>query len=1077
MAVTINLLGRLALDVDGTAADVARLGDLGRLAFAYLVLERRRPVPRDELADVLWGENLPATWEASLRGVLSRVRATLTAAGLPAGALAGRLGCYQLHLPGDAEVDVESVGGVTAETAATAARLAALQFLPGASGPWVERRQADVAAARVRALELVAQAASAAGDHGAAVAAAEEAAGLAPLQESAHQGLIAAHARAGDRAGALRVYARWREALADELGVDPSPETEALYLSLLGDGPAPTGAGNLPAERTSFVGRDDDLADLARLLPGTRLLTLTGPGGVGKSRLAVRLARRTLDRHPHGAWLVELAGLSDARLVAQQVLAVLGAPEVTGAPAAEAVGRWVAGRRLLLVLDNCEHVVEACAGLCDRLLSAAADLRIVATSREPLGVGGETTWAVPPLPEPDAARLFRVRAGAAVPSADLGPGADDAIARICDRVDGIPLAVELAAARARSLSLQEIAARLDDRLRLLVGGPRTAPTRHQAIRAAIDWSFESLGPAGQDLFARLSVFAGGFLTAAAEEMGGPARASVDVLAGLVDKSMVMADRHGPDVRYRILEPLRQYGAERLAATGGEHDARARHLAWAADLAESAETGLEGGEAARCLAILDAEHDNLRAALAFAAATGAAEPGLRLASSLLRYWEIRGHLSEGRAHLEALAAHSEGPLALRAKALNAAAVLAQRQGDYAAARSHYQESLVIRRSLDDRVGIATALHGLANLAVGDDDLVTARSLFEENLGIARELGRDRMEAASLMNLGVVAHSSFMRGHCDIAEAGAEAQGWYRQALDGYARLGDRYGMALALENLGALERLYTGDLAATRALHEQSLAIRRELGDKMGIAGSARYLAHLALIQGRISTARELNEERLRLEREVGNVAAVADVLSDLAFLDLRDGDLDGARAKLEEGQAVVVTGAGRRIAPATILSALGDVARRQGDLARARAVLDEALAIARDDGNRHGEAWALAQSARLARTAGHPERARALAGQALALAGEGDMAGVEVTVLEVLAGASAVAGDHARAVQLYAAADQRRGPWPSVPDPERTADLDGARHALGPTYDEAWQQGLTLDAAGQRALAGEACAG
>ncbi|HEX6596687.1 MAG TPA: tetratricopeptide repeat protein [Acidimicrobiales bacterium] len=1090
---TISLLGRLAVDVDGTPADVARLGDLGRLALAYLVLERRRPVPRDELADVLWGEDVPATWDSSLRGVLSRVRATLVAAGLPPEALAGHAGCYQLHLPHDAEVDVESVAAalVAAEAdlavapeqarsvAARAAEMVALRLLPGASGEWVERRQADLAQLRVRALELLAASATATGDHAAAVAAAEEAVALAPLRESAHQRLMAAHARAGNRAAGLKAYQRCRATLAEELGVSPSSETEALYLSLLGDepaaGPATRATTNLPADRTTFVGRDEAVEALATMLDTTRLLTLTGPGGVGKSRLAVRVARARGDDLPGGAWMVELAGLSDPRLVPQQVLAVLGAPEVTGIPPTEAVSRFLADRSLLLVLDNCEHLVAACADLCDRMLSAAPGLRVLATSREPLGVAGETTWTVPPLPQPDASRLFRDRARAAAPSLDLGPAAEDDVARICERVDGIPLAVELAAARARSLSLPEIAARLDDRLRLLVGGPRTAPGRHQAIRATIDWSFEALTAAEQDLFARLSVFAGGFVMAAAEAVAGTDDA-LDVLAALVDKSMVTVDHRGPDARYRVLEPLRQYAAERLTAAGSENDARARHLAWAAELAESAETGLEGGDQARCLAVLDAEHDNLRAALGWAATTGATEPGLRLASSLLRYWEIRGHLSEGRAHLQSLAAQGDGSPELRAKALNAAAVLAQRQGDHAGARTLYQESLVIRRALDDRVGIATALHGLANLAVVEDDLVTARSLFEENLAIARELGRDRMEAASLMNLGVVAHSSFMRGHREIADAGAEAQRWYRQALDAYTRLGDRYGMALALENLGALERLYTGDHEAARALHEQSLAIRRELGDKLGIAGSARYLAALALMSGRIGTARQLNEERLRLEREVGNLAAVAEVLADLAFIALGDSDLDAARSMLDEAVAIVDK-VGRQGWSASLLSALGDIARRQGDLALARSALDDALAVARQHGNAHGEAWAVASAARLARTAGDMAGATALAGEALALAEAGDMAGVEVGAIEALAGSSAAAGDLRRAVRLYAAADALRGRWPQPPDPERSADLAAARSALGSDFDTAWDEGASLSGDERRQLAREAFAG
>ncbi|MDQ3641242.1 MAG: hypothetical protein M3450_07220, partial [Actinomycetota bacterium] len=340
-AVEVRLLGRLTIDVDGKRADDARLGDLGRKAFAYLVLERRRPVPRDELADVLWGEGLPATWSAALRGVLSRLRSTLADAGLAGpDVLRSQVGCYQLQLPAHAVVDVERMELALAsaqhdvgpapdrarKVAAEVADLAGLQFLPGAGGEWVERKQAALAALRVRALELLAEAASATGDAGGAVDAAEQAIALAPLHESAHRRLMVAQASAGNRAAALRAYEDCRRVLAEELGVSPSPDTYELYVRLLRDEPLAVGAPatatvtNLPPERTSFVGREDQIDELRRLLASARLVTLTGPGGVGKSRLALRVAGSLLDDHRDGVWLVELAGLADPALVAQQVL-------------------------------------------------------------------------------------------------------------------------------------------------------------------------------------------------------------------------------------------------------------------------------------------------------------------------------------------------------------------------------------------------------------------------------------------------------------------------------------------------------------------------------------------------------------------------------------------------------------------------------------------------------------------------------------------------------------------------------------------------------------------------------------
>ncbi|MGI8808524.1 MAG: BTAD domain-containing putative transcriptional regulator, partial [Acidimicrobiales bacterium] len=375
-AVEVRLLGRLTIVVDGKRADDARLGDLGRKAFAYLVLERHRPVPRDELADALWEEGLPATWTAALRGVLSRLRATLADAGLDGpDVIRSQVGCYQLKLPVDAGVDVERVGSAMAAAqedlapaphrarlaAAEAADLASRQFLPGASGEWVERQQAALAALRLRALDLLADAALAAGDSGGAVAAAQQAIALAPLHESAHQRVMAAYAGAGDRAAALEAYEACRRLLAEELGTNPSPETYELYVRLLQDeplavaGPQPT-ATNLPPERTSFVGREDQIDDLRLLLGSARLVTLTGPGGVGKSRLAVRVAASLLGDYPDGVWLVELAGLGDATLVPQQILSVLGQPEAPVSSATDALARHLADRSSLLVVDNCEHL-------------------------------------------------------------------------------------------------------------------------------------------------------------------------------------------------------------------------------------------------------------------------------------------------------------------------------------------------------------------------------------------------------------------------------------------------------------------------------------------------------------------------------------------------------------------------------------------------------------------------------------------------------------------------------------------------------------------------------------------------
>jgi len=931
----ISLAGRVAIGPAGEPGSETALGWRGRVTLAYLVLERWRPVARDELAEVVWGAELPPTWRAALRGVVSRIRAALSAAGLdPAAALTSGPGGYQLHLPPSSDVDVE-VAERDLDAARAAldvdpgqARIAARramgtlrgQFLAGACGTWVERRQTELAELHLQGLEVLSEASARCGDPEGAVRAAEEAVALQPLRESAHVRVMAAHELAGNPGRALRAYEQCRCVLAEELGVAPGPEIEARYLALLGDEPgaaaglgASSAVGNLPISLTRFVGREHERAEIARLLSGTRLLTLTGSGGAGKSRLGMEVAGNLSGRYPDGAWLVELAGVAKPELLADQMKSALGAPDLQGCSPAEALAAHLQPRRLLVLLDNCEHLLGACASLVDRLLRCCADLHILATSREPMCLGGETVWVIPALASPppdehgsletllryDAVALFVDRALSAAPGADLA-SVPDAVATICRRLEGIPLAIELAAARARAMAIPDIALRLDDRFRLLVGGSASAPARHQTLRAAVDWSFDALTEAERRLFACVAVFAGDFTLEAAEAVSCD-EAGADVawaLTRLVEKSLVvLGDRARRRGRYRLLETMRQYGYQALVDTGMEERARSGQLRWAAGVAEAAEAGLEGPDQWQWLQVLDAEHDNLRGALDWASGHPGDENGLRTAASLWRYWEIRGLLSEGRGRLEALLTDS-APTALRAKALNSAGVLAQSQGDLAAARTFYQEALSIRNGLGDLVGVAAALNGLGNIAVGENDLLGARIIFEANLLTSRTLGDDRVIAASLMNLGVVAQLLVVTGRIDPAAGVAEAHAYYLQSLDLYRRLDDQRGISQALENLGALAP-YQGDDASAHACLEESLVLRRELRDRSGIAASARFLGHLALRNHEYRTARSLHEECLAIESDLGNRMLMVADLASLAEIAQGEGDYSEARRLAE----------------------------------------------------------------------------------------------------------------------------------------------------------------------------------
>lgn len=932
--IDISLAGRVAISRAGQARSEAALGSRGRVALAYLVLERRRPVPRDELAEAVWGGDVPPTWRAALRGVVARIRAVLSAAGLdPAAVLTSGPGGYQLHLPAGSAVDVE-----VAERALEAARadidvdprearaearraVETLrgEFLPGNGGTWVERRQAELAEMHLQGLEILAEASARCGDAEGAVRAAEEAVAVQPLRESAHVRLMAAHALAGNRGRALRAYEQCRCVLAEELGVAPGPETEERYLALLGNEPcaaAEPGAsgvvGNLPISLTRFVGREHERAEIAGLLSGTRLLTLTGSGGAGKSRLAMEVAGELSEHYPAGAWLVELAGVAKPELLADQVKSALGASDLQGCSPAESLAAHLRTRRLLLLLDNCEHLLGACASLVDWLLRCCPDLHILATSREPMCLGGETVWVIPALPSPppdehgnldtllgyDAVALFVDRALSAAPGTDLA-GVPDAVATICRRLEGIPLAIELAAARARAMAIPDIAHRLDDRFRLLVGGSTSAPARHQTLRAAVDWSFDALTEPERELFACVAVLAGDFSIEAAEAVSCGAGADVAwALTRLVEKSLVMiGDRAQRGGRYRLLETMRQYGYEALVDAGMEDRARSGQLRWAVDLAEAAEAGLEGPDQSQWLQVLDAEHDNLRGALDWASGHPGDENGLRTAASLWRYWEIRGLLSEGRVRLEALLT-DDGPTSLRAKALNSAGVLAQSQGDLAAARGFYAEALSIREGLGDLVGVAAALNGLGNVAVGENDLLGARAIFEANLVTSRTLGDARIIAASLMNLGVVAQLLMVSGGIGPAEGVADAHAYYLQSLDLYRRLDDRRGISQALENLGALAP-YQGDDASAHSCLEESLVLRRELRDRSGIAASARFLGHLALRNREYRTARSLHEECLAIESDLGNRLLMVADLASLAEIAQGEGDHREARRLAE----------------------------------------------------------------------------------------------------------------------------------------------------------------------------------
>lgn len=630
---------------------------------------------------------------------------------------------------------------------------------------------------------------------------------------------------------------------------------------------------NLPQQATSFIGRERQVEEVKALLAKTRLLTLTGAGGSGKTRLALQVAAELLGGKGDGVWLVELAGLSDPALVPQAVVDVLGVREAASKSVGQALSEWLRPKRLLLILDNCEHLVGACAALAADLLRTCPGVRLLASSREPLNVTGEQTYRVPTLSLPDskqpqtaknltqyeAVRLFIERAQAVQPAFHVTDASAPAVAQVCWRLDGIPLAIELAAARSRALSADEINRRLDQRFRLLTGGSRDRLPRQQTLRALIDWSYDLLTEPEKSLLCRLSVFAGGWTLAAAEAVcsGEPVEdwEVLDLLTFLVDKSLVVyegVDGQGGQGRMRLLETVRQYAGDRLQESGSSEAMLDRAASWFLRLAAEAAGQMLGPEQAAWLEKLETEHDNLRASLSWyerEEKSASGEAGLRLAVALCRFWATRGHFSEGRQWLgkalgrmpentsgqEVATGFAAEALALRGKALSGAGSLARNQGDYAGAWALLEEAVNIRRRLGDRQGLAISLNNLGNVAESQGDYAAARVLYEESLMICRQLENQGGVAIALNNVGLIAER---QGDY------AGAQALYEESLMLSRQLGYQGGIAISLNSLGVVAERQ-GDYAAARALYEESLILSRQLGYQQGIAENLECMAGAA----------------------------------------------------------------------------------------------------------------------------------------------------------------------------------------------------------------------------------------
>ena len=839
-----------------------------------------------------------------------------------------------------------------------------------------------------------------------------------------------------------------------------------------------TAAGTLPVPLTSLVGRQRELAEIAALVDRHRLVTLTGPAGVGKTRLALQQAARAAPRLPDGARPADLAPVG-AALVGDTLARALGVIPQPGRPLRESLREVVGEVRCLLLVDNCEHVITEAATLVGDLLTAGPHLHVLATSREPLGVPGEVTYQVRPLPVPplrgspsaadrasaaagyDSVRLFVERATAAWPGFALTDTNAAHVATLCQRLDGLPLGIELAAAQVRSFSPSELAAHLDRRFDLLAAGARTAPPRHRTLRAAIDWSYQLLDEDERMLFDQLGVFPAEFDYQAVQAVcaTGEPGALLRLLPALVDKSLVSATGEDTARRYRLLESLRAYAAARLAVRGGE-PVRQRHAEHYLRLAEQAAGGIRGPAQVSWLAQLDQEHDHIRAALAWSVERGQVEIGLRLALAVWWFWQVRGFFQEGRQWLEQLLAGApHAPAGMRMKALRAIGILAIRQGDYRPASAALAGCRELARRLDDRRHEVGALTGLGMIAWRGGDFGRADALWGECLVRSRELGDPLLLANSLNNLALVA-----REQGDYPRAAALGQ----ESVNRYRAQDDAQGLAMAVGNLGQVSA-EQDDYPDAAARYAESLALHETLADGRSLAIELARQGSLEAVLGHYHTADHLLERSLEAARKVGDHQRVAYAHCGQAELAYLRGHSQQAIVRYDTAQ-VAFTELGER--PGLAATALGTALAMAAldDAEPAATWAAESLRRCRRLGHRKGVAWSLHALARASRLRGEMAQAEGLDGRAITVFYQLGSRRGAACCLDGLAQHAAATNDPARSVLLFGAASGLRQaigiPVPLVDRPGRDAQVAALRAELGDeAFTAAWSQGRAVDLA------------
>jgi len=997
-----GLLGPLTV-WSSAGAPVTVPGRKVRALLADLLVHAPRPVSADRLIDDIWADEPPAKATGALQAKVSQLRGVLERAE-PGGRdrLVFRLPGYVLDVEAD-EVDSCRFAVLTGQARATDDPRSRVTLLTDALALWRGPALADVSDQpfaratvarledeRLVAVEELVEARLALGEHDAVAAELTELVAQHPLRERLRATYMRALYRAGRQSEAVNSYAALRHRLVEEQGLDPSPELVALHVAILNHDPAleaePRAPGpsvhesryNLPRPLTRLVGRDDAVAEVCQRLQSERLVTLTGSGGVGKTRLATATAGEVVVAFTDGVCLVELASLVPlappgdggdrhaAAAVAEAVMAALGIRDAA-ASRTTVVDRLAAAlstRQLLLLLDNCEPVIDGVARLVGGLLAAAPGLHVLATSQVPLGLAGEVVWSVPPLGPSGAMQLFVERATGAAPGFALDDGNRPTVDAICRRLDGIPLALELAATRVRALGVDEVASRLDDRFRLLSSGYRRAPARQQTLRATIDWSWDLLTVPDRALLRRLAVYEGWALDAVDD---------VDGLARLVDRSLVTVVDRTDGLRYRLLESVAAYGIERLREAGELADVQERHNHHYTELAEQADTGVRGHDQRRWLNRLDQESANLRRVLDDACQRGDAALALRLVNATGWYLFLRGRLGEARRWVDhALAAAAaatdvDAAAVARATAWRASVRLLTGDGaDPTSAPPRFDD-------IDDP-GERARAEWLLGFAESDwGQMATSESLVTRALASCKDRGDDWGVAAAL---STQAKQAYSRGEFDAVGRAGE------QSLTLFRALGDQWGQLQAMEWLGALAQL-TGDHERAIDLHSHALNIAQELGLWPQAADQLSWLGQIGTRLGDHHGALAMHKEARQLAAEHSYKPGETFAEIGLGCAARQAGDVDLAEKALTNVlTALRHSDHGTGVADTIVLTELGFIAELRGDADAARTFHEEGLTTARRLGDQRSLARALEGLAGAETLTGHHYQAARLLGQA-----------------------------------------------------------------------------------------------